>query len=191
MLKNLLYIQIFSFCKFRMHANIRRNAQIRPDHFRYFRPFIPRCGISRTSLDRMSNFSTRPLMRSSDHGSDIHSFCRYLDAWGRERRRWAERAGEESDNLFSRVSRRCCSYAASFFVYHIRIGEAFFLAAGPWDQTGFHRRGAVTENTSIPKPSHREVVRFGPERRTFPRSICRRRIHFVLTQRHAFRGSLS
>lgn len=43
----------------------------------------------------------------------------------------AERAesGEESDNLFSRVSRRCCSYAASFFVYHVRIGG--FLPSSP------------------------------------------------------------
>lgn len=53
----------------------------------------------------------------------IHSFRRYF-AWGRERE-----GGEESDNLFSRVSRRCCSYAASFFVYHVRIGG--FLPSSP------------------------------------------------------------
>lgn len=57
------FVPIFSFCKSETHANIRRGAQIWY-HFRYFRPFILRCGISRTSLDRMSNFSTRPLMRS-------------------------------------------------------------------------------------------------------------------------------
>lgn len=68
-----------------------------------------------------------------------------------------QRAEEESDNLFSRVSRRCCSYAASFFVYHVRIGEAFFLPAGPWDQTGFHRRGAVTEYTK-PDPEASKFV---------------------------------
>lgn len=62
--------------------------------------------------------------------SDIHSFRRYFDtrAEREERSKRAERR-EESDNLFSRVSRRCCSYAASFFVYHVRIGEEAFLPA--------------------------------------------------------------
>lgn len=73
----------------------------------------------------MSNFGRTRLARSlaPRMASDIHSFRRYFDARGRETRR------EESDNLFSRVSRRYCSYAASFFVYHVGIGEVAFLSS--------------------------------------------------------------
>lgn len=107
-----------------------------------------------------------------------------------------QRAGEESDNLFSRVSRRCCSYAASFFVYHIRIGEAFFLPAGPWDQTGFHRRGAVTEYMTKLERDRRSFSRDGTfraretyfSRINLPKEnlLC-----FDATFRHALRSRLS
>lgn len=179
------FIPIFPFCKSEMHTNIRRGTQIRPYHFRPFRPFILRCGISRTSprshvelLDRLCEVWSTAVI-------SIHSpvfWCLRAESESNE-----QRNGEESDNLFSRVSRRCCSYAASFFVYHIRIGETFFLPAGPWDQTGFHRRGAVTEYMAIPEVSKPRDVSRG---RTFPRSICQKEnlFSFEATFCHALGG---
>lgn len=88
-----------------------------------------------------------------------------------------------------RVSRRCRSYAASFFVYHItnHTGEGLgLLLAGssdPWDRAGFRRRGAGNRIQRTRGPSvGRARARFSGlplERRAFFfRSICRR-IHFV------------
>lgn len=96
-----------------------------------------------------------------------------------------QRAGEESDNLFSRVSRRCSAVTRQVFSFIVRIGEAFFLPAGPWDQTGFHRRGAVTEYTPIPKPrSPSRGGAFRAREMYFSKiDLPKERIHFASTQR--------
>lgn len=163
-LKNPLY-------RYYLFVNPRR-IQTSDEVLRYDRttfiisvPLFFYCGISRTSprshvelLDRLCEVWSTAVI--SIHSSVF--WCLRAESESDE-----QRNGEESDNLFSRVSRRCCSYAASFFVYHIRIGETFFLPAGPWDQTGFHRRSAVTEHTAIPKSQSQEMVHFGFERTYF------------------------
>lgn len=147
-----------------------KRYQIRLYFFRYFRLFILCCGISRTSFDRMSNFSRRArLCEVRSAMVRIHSFRRYFDAWGRERE-----GGEQKVERNPIISLVGCHVGAavtrqvfSFITYE---SEAFFLPVRPWDQTGFHRRSAVTEYTPIPKsssPSRDVFFFFGPERRVF------------------------
>lgn len=99
----------------------------------------------------MSNFSRRArLCEVRSAMVRIHSFRRYFDAWGRERE-----GGEQKVERNPIISLAGCHVGAavtwqvfSFITYE---SEAFFLPVRPWDQTGFHRRSAVTEYTPIPK----------------------------------------
>jgi len=154
-----------------------RGTQIRSNHFRYFRPFISRCGISWTSLDRMSNFSTsldRSCQVQSTAAISIHFAGLMLGAESGGNEQSARE--EESDNLFSRVSRRCCSYAASFFVYHVRtrgglLPSSRTVGSNKISQT---RRGNRI-HVEASKPIERRCILapFASRDDTFPRSICR------------------
>lgn len=153
-------------------------------HFRYFRPFILRCGISRTCLDRMSNFST-PTAYAKFGPRQWYPFISPV-FWCLGQRATAMSREPVRNPIISLAG---CHVGAAVtrqvFSFIVRIGEAFFLPAGPWDQTGFHRRGAVTEYTPIPKlrsPSRGGAFR-AREMYFSKIDLPKKRIHFASTQR--------